>query len=93
MIQWEYNNVIVDGGFRDSIGALDTAGGDGWEVVAVEVDEYFGKTIFLVKRLLKAQQGVASKTPSIHHNHSVRFQCGSGCLHRGTEYEITSVTY
>lgn len=89
MIRWEYNTIIdrVES-MAESVVALDDAGRDGWEVIAVTVSS-FGHT-YLMKRPLPNQGAAKSVDENIKHSHSMRFICTSSCPYSGTVHEITS---
>jgi hypothetical protein len=86
MIRWEYNHVTVEGGIAEAIPALDRAGLDGWDVVAMSESNYFGTTTYLIKRPLLADV-VATEEP-VKHTHSIDSWCSSRCPHYGTTNQI-----
>lgn len=89
MLRWEYNT-IVDSveNMSQSILALDEAGRDGWEVIAVSQNNY-GITYLMKKPLPSLDATKAVVEEPVKHNHSVSTTCRSTCPQQGTVHEIT----
>lgn len=88
MIRWEYNTIVdAVNNMAESVPALDEAGRDGWEVIAVQVNA-FGIT-YLMKKPLPPTETAKGSEDLVKHSHSTRFMCSSACPQHGTINEIT----
>lgn len=89
MITWEYNTIIdAVNSMAESVSALDEAGRDGWEVIAVHSSAY-GYT-YLMKRPLPPTETAKTKTTDgvEKHNHSIDRPCRAACPWFGTSSQI-----
>jgi len=87
MIRWEYNT-IVDAVYNmaESVAALDEAGRDGWEVIAVQTSNT-GIT-YLMKKPLPSTEAAKPTEMLVKHNHSNERPCRAGCEWFGTIHQI-----
>ena len=88
MIRWEYNTIVdAVNNMAESVAALDEAGRDGWEVIAVQTNA-FGIT-YLMKKPLPPTETAKVADELVKHSHSTRFMCTKTCPQHGTVHEIT----
>lgn len=87
MIRWEYNTIVdTVNTMSESVPALDEAGRDGWEVIAVQSNAY-GIT-YLMKKPLPQTESAKPADVLVKHNHSTERPCRNTCEWFGTIHQI-----
>lgn len=89
MIRWEYNTIIdAVNSMAQSVPALDEAGRDGWEVIAVHSSNY-GYTYLMKRPLFPTESAKVAPDPVVKHNHSIDSWCSRSCEWYGTANQIS----